>query len=175
MSDKVKDVAIRYRLNGIILILIGLFMLLWPEASLKILCIIVGVVLIVSGIIRLVNYFQNKALNPDQKDMITGIVLMVVGVLLIVISRFFVLVFLILAGIVLVIGCIMMFVRAWQMREEKGKDFVLSIVIGALILILGIVMIINPVGTAAFVIQLCGVALMIVGFAAVFMKQDEAG
>ena len=46
--------------------------------------------------------------------------------------------------------------------------------IGVLILVLGIVMIINPVGTAAFVIQLCGVALMIVGFAAVFMKQDSS-
>ncbi len=174
MSDKVKEAAIKYRMNGIILILIGLFMLLWPEASLKILCIIVGVVLIITGVIKLINYFQTRALNPDQKDMIMGIVLVVVGVLLIVISRFFVSVFLILAGIVLLIGCVFMFMRAWQMRYERGRDFVLSIVIGVLILVLGIVMIINPVGTAAFVIQLCGVALMIVGFAAVFMKQDSS-
>ena len=174
MSEKLKDAAVKYRLNGILMILVGLFMLLWPEASLRILCIVVGAILIITGVIRLINYFQMRALNPEQKDMVTGIVCLVVGVLLIVISRFFVSVFLILAGIALLIGCVLMFMKAWQLRHERGKEFVLSLVIGILILVLGIVMIINPVGTAAFVIQLFGVALMIMGIATVFMKQDDA-
>ena len=104
--------------------------------------------------------------------MVTGMVQLVLGILLIVISRFFVSVFLILAGLVMIIGCIMMFRRAWELRDVKGKDFVFSILIGVLILALGIVMIINPVGTAAFVIQLCGVALMIVGISAAFLRSE---
>jgi len=172
MTEKIKDVAIRYRLNGIILILIGLFMLLWPEPSLKILCVIVGIILIISGALTLIHYYQTKALNPEQKDMVTGIIQLVIGILLIVISRFFVSVFLILAGLVMIVGCIAMFRRAWELRDAKGKDFVFSILIGVLILALGIVMIINPVGTAAFVIQLCGVALMIVGISAAFLRSE---
>lgn len=174
MTEKIKETAVKYRLNGIILILVGLFMLLWPEASLKILCIAVGVILIITGVVKLVHYYQTKPLNPEQKELILGIVFLVLGILLIVISRFFVSVFLILAGIALVIGCVLMFLKAWQTHKEKGPEFMLSLVIGILILVLGIVMIINPVGTAAFVIQICGVALMIMGLAAVFMKKESS-
>ena len=60
--------------------------------------------------------------------------------------------FLILAGIAMLIGCILMFVQAWQLRHERDREFVVSLLIGILILVLGIVMIIN--------------------LATVFMKQD---
>ena len=174
MTEKIKDAAVKYRLHGIILIAAGLFMLLWPGASLKILCIVVGVILIITGGIQLINYYQTKPLNPEQKDMILGFVFVAVGILLIVLSRFFVSIFLILAGVALVVGCVLLFLRAWQTRSEKGAEFVFSLLIAILILVLGIVMIINPAGTAAFVVQLCGVALMIMGLAAVFMKKESA-
>ena len=174
MSDNMKEIALRYRLNGIILILIGLFMLLWPEASLKILCIAVGVILIVSGALSLAALYRERSLGVERGRLISGIAYLVIGILLIVISRFFVSVFLILAGIVLLGACGMLYYRAWQMRYEKGKNFIVSLIVASLILILGIVMIINPVGTAAFVIQLCGAALIIVGIVSIVSPGNQA-
>ena len=174
MSQKFKDTVDKYHLDGIILLIIGLFMLLWPQASLKILCVLIGIVLIISGGLTLYNGWKMNDLKGGK--LASGIIQIVLGILLIILSWFFVSVILILAGLVLIARCVVLFMRAWQQRYERGADFVISLVIAVIILILGIIMIVNPAGTAAFVAQLAGIALMIIGLAAIFMpKQPDQG
>ena len=173
MLERIKDAFRNHWLEGILLLLAGLFMLLWPQASLKILCVVLGIILIVIGVINLLSLFSQKYAEKKESTLALSIGAIVLGILIIVLSRFFVSVFLIIAGLILLFGCIMLFRRAYQLRDIKGKDFAISLILGIIILILGIVMIINPVGTASFVIQLIGVALILFGLGTMFIFHDK--
>ena len=173
MSEKIKTAIKNHGLDGILLIVAGLIMLLWPEASLRILCIVMGIILIIIGAINLLSYFFNKYAEVKKDTLIYSSAAVVLGILMIVLSRFFVSVFLVIVGLVLLFGCFMLFRRAYQLRDVKDKDFVVSLVLGIVILILGVVMIINPVGTGSFVVRLIGIALIIMGIAALFTFRNR--
>jgi len=173
MSEKIKTALKTHGLDGILLILAGLIMLIWPEASLKILCIVMGIILIIIGGINLLSYFFNKYAEVNKNALIYSTVAVILGILMIVLSRFFVSVFLVIVGLLLLFGCFMLFRRAYQLRDVKDKDFIISLVLGIVILILGIVMIINPVGTGSFVVRLIGIALIIMGIAALVMFRNR--
>ena len=164
--NKIRSMIHNIRYQGIFLLIIGLFMLLWPNTSLKILCIVIGVILILFGLADLIQYVRKT--EPTSTTLTKGIIQLVIGILLIVISNFFVSILLILAGIALLYGCYRMFRKAYELRNIRGKDFYVSLIPAILILILAIVMIFNPVGTAAFIVQLVGAAVIIEGLFMVF-------
>lgn len=173
ISEKIQTIVKNHIFEGIVLLLIGLFLLLWPQASLKILCIVIGAFLIILGGIRLIGELRNKDGSTSQYSFPFAVFLLILGILLIVLSRFFVSVILILTGLVLLFGCIMMFKNAYDQRQIRGQGFYLSLIPAVLILILAIVMIINPVGTASFVIQMVGVAVIIEGLFMLFTYKEN--
>ena len=157
---------------SIVILVLGLFMLLWPETALKIMCNVIGVILILAGIFMLVNNYKGtKKPQIRFSSPVLGIVMIVAGIAVIVISRFFVSAVFVIIGLAMLAGCAALFIKAYRLHDIKGRDFFTSLVAGGIILILGIVMIINPVGTASFLIQLAGVAFMIAGIAMLFNRQ----
>jgi len=169
VKEKLDNLVKNNKVTGIVLIIFGLIMLLWPNAAMKILCIVIGIILIALGGIRLLTYYNNKKTGLENRNELTlGLIMAVLGIILIVISRFFISVFFVLAGLAMLFICIRMFRQAYELRYEKGSSFAVSLIIGILVLALGIVMIINPVGTAAFLVQLGGIALIIAGLGITF-------
>lgn len=163
MKETIQQMLKNYWVDGVILLILGLIMLLWPGAALKIVCILVGIALLVLGGLKLLDYYKYKGSGKNNdSDLPVGIIQMVAGLLLIILGSFFIAVFFILAGIAMLAGCILMFMRAYQLRNERGTDFITSIIIGVIILIVGIIMIINPAGTAQFLVQMVGVVAIII-------------
>lgn len=175
MNAKMKKLLNSYLFDGLLLIALGIVMLLWSGVPLKVLCSIIGIVLIVLGAIKAISFIANKDKNRAITSMLVGILQLVAGIILIEKSDFFVGFFQYITAILLLYGCILLFWQAYKLREEKGTMFTASIVFACVTLVLAIVMFANPAALASFITQLNGVSLIIEGLAMIIaLRKDKA-
>ena len=174
MKEKIQNFISVYGLDGILLIALGIFMMIWPRASLRVVCILIGVILIILGAARLLQHFSPKYEDESRYSLLIGIIQLVLGIALIAASGFFITIFPVLAGIVMLYGCIMMFMKAYNLRDIKGSAYYSSLIFAIVILIVGIIMIINPVGTISFIVRMAGLGLVIEGISMVLLMRKKS-
>lgn len=162
-----KDALKSYLFDGILLIILGLVLVIWPDTSLSTFCAVAGVVLAVMGLVKLVFYLANVGGIRRWVDIPVGLVQFLLGCALVIWPAFFINLFQIVVGIVVIYGSLLLIIRAVQLRTMGGSLFVLSIIFGILTLALGVVIIMNPAQFASVMVQLMGVALIVEGIALV--------
>ena len=175
MKEKIQNFISVYGLDGILLIALGIFMLIWPKASLKIICIIIGIILLILGAAKLIQHFSSKYVEESKSDLPVGIIEGILGICLIIFSGFFIKLFPVIAGIILLYGCVMMFLKVYNLRDVKDSTFYSSLIFGIVTLIVGLIMIFNPGGTMAFIVRMAGLGLLIVGIYMLVMKKKNQG
>ena len=169
MRAKIKGILNSYLFDGLLLVALGVIMLLWSGAPLKVLCNIVGIILIVMGAIKLAPFIANRDTDRKIAILCLGLFQLVAGVILIVKSNFFVSVFQYITAVLLLYGCILLFRQAYKLREQKGTMFTATIVFACVTLVLAIVMVVNPAALASFITQLNGVSLIVEGLAMIIV------
>ncbi|MBQ6172689.1 MAG: DUF308 domain-containing protein [Clostridia bacterium] len=163
MAKKITTMFKSYVFDGILLIALGIAMLIWPEESLKIPCIIIGAVLAIMGIIKIIAFIAKK--TKGSSGLFVGLAQIAIGAAFIFASDFFISVFHYVIAFILLYGAIMMFINAFNLRKVFGMMFMASLIFAIITTILAIVIIINP-----FVfVQLRGIALIIEGLAMVIV------
>ena len=167
---KIAGLLKSYLVDGILLFLLGLVMLIWPNDTLNTVCILIGAAVGVMGIIKTVAYLMQKDKeNRKLTSLIVGIIQIIAGILVMCNADFFVSFFQIISGIVILYGAVILFVQAFKSRQEKGAKFTAALIMGAINLFLAVVILINPAQFAAFMTQLNGVSLMIEGISMVVL------
>ena len=169
MADKVKKMLKSYWFDGLLLILLGIWLLLWPNAAPKIICIVTGIVLAVLGVIKTAGFFSNKDKERKNTDLLIGLIELCFGIAILVRIDFFIDFFQIITAILMIYGCILMLVQGYDMREEKNARFKASIVFAVVTLVLAVMMLINPAALVKVISQITGVALIVVGLAIIFV------
>ena len=175
MTAKIKKLFTSYLFDGLLLIALGVVMLLWSGAPLKVLCNIIGIILIVLGVIKAISFLANK--NNDRKitALLIGFLQLAVGIVLLAKSDFFVAFFQYVTAALLLYGCFLLFRQAYKLRKTKGKVYTASIVFACVTLVLAVVMIVNPFAITSFITQLNGVSLIVEGLAMIIaLRKDNA-
>ncbi len=161
--DFIKKVFGSYIFEGLVLTAIGVVLIIWPNESLNIMCIAIGALLILLGLIKLIMFFSKNKDNRKIMALLIGIVETALGIVMIVSSRFFIDFFQIVTGVILIYGAVIMFFGALRLRMLPGPLFIISILLAILTFVLAVVMLINPTQFASFMTQLMGVSLAIEG------------
>lgn len=163
--DTLKKILKSYIFDGIVLVLSGIALIIWPGTALGIIVRVIGAVFALLGIIKIIVFFVNK--NKDRKatDLFIGLVQLALGAALIIKPDFFISFFYVVMGIILVYGSVLMFIRAVRLRKQKGPMFVLALIFGFLMLALAVVIFINPAVFANFITVLYGISLVCEGLA----------
>ncbi len=161
--DFIKKVFGSYIFEGLVLTAIGVVLIIWPNESLNIMCIAIGALLILLGLIKLIMFFSKNKDNRKIVALLIGIVETALGIVMIVSSRFFIDFFQIVTGVILIYGAVIMFFGALRLRMLPGPLFIISILLAILTFVLAVVMLINPTQFASFMTQLMGVSLAIEG------------
>ncbi len=152
-----------YFLDGVLLVLLGLAMLLWPGESLRVLCTGIGIALAALGLIKLIVFLAGRGGERSAGDLLVGLIQIALGAALILRADFFIGIFQIVTGVLLLYGSILMFVQAFLLRRTRGVLFVLALVFACVTAVLAVVILLNPVQFAAFITQLHGVSLIVEG------------
>ena len=151
-------------LRCILALILGLVLILWPEAVVTYLVMTIGVCFILPGLFSLLNYFTRQKQEGEPAPMfpIDGAGSILFGAWLVVMPQFFVSILMYILGALLIIAGIQQILTLVSARKWSFVPYGFY-VIPTLILITGIMILIYPFGAAANTFVIFGVACLIYG------------
>ncbi len=150
--------------RGLIALLLGGALILWPEMAITYLVIAIGILFIVPGVWSLLNYLFNRrdAFSPKPSFPIEAAGSILFGAWLVAMPGFFVNIFMYILGALLVIAGIQQIVFLVRARRWSTVRWGFYIV-PALILLAGILILAYPFEAAANTFIIFGIAAMVYG------------
>ena len=158
--------------EGLLFILLGVAILIWPNHALKTLCVIAGIAVGLMGVLKSIFFIKTPKEERKIGMIIVGVIQLAFGIALIAASEFFINLFFVITGLMLVYGAFLMFFRAVQLRHVKGVMFALSIIFGIIYTILAVIIFMNPEGFAQFITRIQGVALIFEGLGLIIVLRN---
>ena len=153
---------------GIIMIIVGIVVMVWPGAVMSMVCTIVGIGLIAIGIVGIVKLFYRKRKGETPEVDVTAIfknvVAIVLGIAFIVKMETFVSIMPFLIGVLITVDGAVVIIMS-LVYKSINKNWYLALIGGAIAGILGIVMVVFPYEVALSEVFVVGFAIAIGGIA----------
>lgn len=163
VKTKITSAFKNYIFDGILLVLCGIAMLIWPGKVLEFFFLVAGIVLILLGVWKVITFIRAFKSELLLFSLMIGILEIVLGIFFIVKPGIFLQFLNIILGVMILFGALLMIIHIIKENKKNGFMFVLSLILAILMLCLGAVVLINPVGFAAFMVQLYGISLIVEG------------
>lgn len=149
--------------SGLLLTLGGLILLLMPELTLKAIANAVGIILIVIGVIFIISYICRKQLAAGNYDLVKGIVTIGVGLFICMRSELVISILPVLLGIGVVVSGILKLQHGFDLKRMEVGAWTKVMVMAAINILIGLIVVLNPFSTVAFLMQLIGAGLIFSG------------
>lgn len=144
-------------LKAIVFILAGVILLLRPALTLRSAAMVFGAGVLAYGIFTAVS--QLLARDEKQPAALTaGLIAVVAGVVVLLAPQLVVGLFPVLAGILVILGGVKRCTDALVARSDGDRGWPLGMLLAMVCIGLGVLVILNPFGTAVNVVQLIGIA-----------------
>lgn len=170
MEQLLKRVKTNVVISSILCVVLGLVLVFWPGLSIRIVCTAVGVVLIVTGITRMIDYFAVRDGSMySQINLIFGIVLAVVGVWISVKPDKVLAIIPIIVGIVIVIHGLQNIKQAMELWRDKYTKWWVACILGVLTVGFGVLLICRPFTAIDTVVMLIGFFLIYDGISNIWI------
>ncbi len=156
--------ANKFYWRGIIAILTGLVLVIWPGLAINTVVTVIGALLLVMGVISLVVFYSNRGTGDWGLGFpLFGIVTALLGILLISMPTTFAKIFIVVLGLLLVFAALDQIYLLYQ-ASRRGFAIVPSRYIApALILIVGVVVACNPFSSTKVVFIVFGITAILYG------------
>lgn len=151
-------------LTALIYIIAGIWLVAAPSAPVRIICLILGIILLIQGILRIVSSGRGYSMVP-------GILLLIVGVLLVFSPNFIINLLPMMIGIYLLISGISEVMGALEIKRGGGM-WIGTLVVAALMLLTGLVLLFNPFGTLQMALRIAGIMLLVDGISTLFFRKQ---
>lgn len=153
-----------YILTSAFLIALGAAFLFWPQASITVLCRIVGVVMLFAGIAKLIGYFSNDPYRiAFQFDFAMGVLTCAFGGVLLLFPAGVAKYLTVMLGVFVIIDALMSVQNAIEASRFGIKRWWIILICGLVTLALGVCALLRPLEGAVFVTRICGAALLVDG------------
>lgn len=165
-----KKVKTNVVISSILCVILGLILVFRPGLSVRIVCTAVGIVLIVAGIMRMIDYFVGRDGSMySQINLIFGIVLTVVGVWITVKPDKVLAIIPIIVGIVIVIHGLQNVKQAMELWRDKYAKWWVAGILGVLTVGFGVLLICRPFTAIDTVVMLIGFFLIYDGLSNIWI------
>lgn len=156
--------------SSLLCVALGLILLLWPGLSIKIVCTAVGAVLIMSGVIRIMEYFfVRDGSMYSQINLIFGIVLSAVGIWIVLSPEKVLSLIPIILGIVITLHGLHNVKQAIGLCQDKYDKWWIALLLGILTVGFGVLLICRPFVAIDTMVMLIGVFLIYDGLSNVWI------
>ena len=167
LEEKTIDVQAEVKISNnddisktLILALIGLVLLLLPETLNNIIGFVVGGCLLIFGIIGIIKYIKTKEYKFTS-SLVSGILYSALGIVVFINPASVISLVTICLGVYLVINGILKTVFSFNLKRITTR-WIGALVMGILTVILGLLLVINPFGSAVAITKLAGGFLVVV-------------
>lgn len=159
-----KKVKTGYIISSVILVLLGLFIMLKPELSIKAVCLLTGIVLIICGAFKIIGYFSKDLYAlAFQHDLAFGVLAVVVGIIIAVHPKAVMSAIYFFFGITMLIDGLIKIQTAIEAKRFGLAKWPVIALGAAAAGVLGILLILNPFGGAEAVTSFFGFCLIAEG------------
>lgn len=156
-------------IDGLLLILLGGVLLLWPQTLLHIAVMIVGGALVLMGVLACVRYFRSK--DRVLRGLIIGLAMTALGIAMLCASDFFASILYLAVAALAAFGVVLMVMKIFQRGEKKIT--ILAAVFGVALLVLAVLIVVKPASFGNFLLRLEGIALIIEGASMLIVKPRQ--
>lgn len=159
LKVKVKKMSIASLIFSILFIIAGLFLLLRPETAINIICYILGVILLISGVVYIIQFFSDKSSDSYLSiSFIFGAFLFIFGVIILIRPDIIASIIPLLVGVWMLINGVTKL--SYALTINKVNRTTLSIVGSIIIIIIGILLIFNPFEGAKNLVRIIGISFI---------------
>lgn len=155
-------------MRGILAIILGLLALIYPQIALIVLAIGFGTFTLIGGTFLVIASLQSRQTNEFRGFwLFEGLLDTVIGLVILLNPRFSVPVFLALLGVWAILGGIVM-LSSYNKLRRFDKKFPGVLLLSILSILFGIIILLNPFGTALSITILIGIYIIIYGTISIF-------
>lgn len=127
---------------------------------------IIGGVLIIYGALELYLYFGKR--TAPSSALFAGIPCVLIGLFLLITPQSLVAILPVLCGVILILNSLVQMQKSFALKNSGYTNWIYSFIVSLLILVGGIVLLLHPIQTLNFILQLVGVCLMVEAIVIVF-------
>ena len=142
----------------IVTAVLGVLLISKPDQMIAYTSLIIGVAVILSGVVALINYVVKK---DSKLPLVMGIIAVISGVIICCAYRQIVSVMIFFMGIILLVGGILDLVNSIDVAKRHYRSWIFTVILSIASIVLGILSIVNPYDTQSKIVQLIGGGLLI--------------
>lgn len=149
---------------SILYIVLGIYLLRYPDMAIRTVCLGFGVITLCLGIFRLVVYFSKKIHGFwGTFDLPVGIILTAIGIVLLMSPSFVVSIIPMFIGLIILYNSVVKIREAIALKAIEHEKWWSMLIVGVIMLLLGCYVVLNPFDVAARSVQVVGIILIIIG------------
>ena len=149
---------------AILCTLLGLALLIWPEQSMNVLGYGFGAVLTISGLLQIGGYVASDKQGLLKKiQLLAGILIAVVGVAILLSPKTVMKLTVVVIGIVMLYHGVMDIKFGFDIKNCNGSKWAVTLLMGLVTCALGVLVLVNPFGSARVLMIIIGAGLIFDG------------
>jgi len=153
-----------YLLMSIAFVLLGTVFLVFPRASVKIICDIFGAFLCLIGLIRVIDYFITQvSLNEYRLGLVIGLIAIGAGVFIFIRPELLAGVLPTVFGVVVLLDSLVKLQNTLDMARLHDRKWLLTLIMTLVTAALGVVLLLEPFKASEAVILCLGISLILNG------------
>lgn len=165
-------------LRGIFAVLLGIILVLWPEAAIIYIIMVIGAGFLLPGVFSIVNYLMRNKKDESVSPMfpLDGLGSVLLGAWLLAMPEFFVDILMYILGVILLIAGLQQIITLISARKWKYVPMGYY-VLPSIIFLVGLLILIYPMAVIANTLVIFGIAILFYGVNEIinwykFRKQD---
>lgn len=147
-------------LTSIVFIALGVFLLVRPGTTIRIISYTLGTIIILLGSISFGKYFSGKTRGVDF-NLIYGSLCTIMGLVIILNPNALATLIPFILGFWIVINSIIKIQYSLNLREHNSNAYISTLIIGILTLLWGLILVFNPFSGAIAITQMIGIFIIV--------------
>lgn len=168
-KEILKTIKLDALLAAVLCIIFGLVLIFQPMLTTVLICRILGIVIIINGIGRLLNYFFKNESMFRQLDLIIGVLLTVVGCWILFSPTSVIKIIPIIFGFVMIVHGATDLKHATNLHQYEDNNWKLAGIFALVTILLGEIVLFNPFSAMSTLIRFIGIFLAYDGISDVWI------
>ena len=149
--------------NAVVFLILGILLLLYPTQSLNIGGYLIASILMLAGVSFILRMIKNKGIetNGEAMNLVLSIGSIALSITIFTDPTWIIRMINVFVGIILILSSLMNILELLKYKENKTTSWHLYMSVSAIILIIGIIVIVNPLFLANIIIRIEGISLII--------------
>lgn len=161
MKSIIQDMKHNYFVNAVIMVVLGLILVIWPDILGNMLCYLLGGALILMGVFQLIGFIRGERLGFYNKfSMLMGLVLVLLGIWICTKPHVVLSIIPVVAGIIILLHGLMDIQYTLDIKKAGNRKWWIGLVAALLTAVFGLVLILNPFAAYEVTMIVIGIAML---------------